>query len=114
MLGWARPVRILLKLPLRASRLFFIRLSASFWMSLITLSTSVYQRAFLAAHYQVKQGAGLVHVEDAHRHVMVPHQANSGQIHDAKLLVQCVIVTQAVILNRIGVQIGRASCRERV
>src|SRR5690554_6049172 len=76
-----------------------MRDSASFLISLITVSTSVYQRAFLAAHHQVEQGAGLVHVEDADRHVMVTHQADGGQIHDPQLLVQRIVIAELVVLD---------------
>ncbi|NDH23527.1 MAG: acetoacetate--CoA ligase, partial [Actinobacteria bacterium] len=43
------------------------------------------------------------HIEYPHRHIVIPHQANRSEIHDTQLFIEHLVVSQHVILHRIGV-----------
>lgn len=48
--------------------------------------------------HDVQQGAGLVHIEDAQRHLVVAAQADCRQVHHAQLAIQHFIVGQMIEL----------------
>src|SRR5690606_12268228 len=79
--------------------LFFIRVSLSFLISLITASSSFDQGAFFFSYDDIGEGTHLAHVEYPHRHIVVTAQTDGREIHDSELHVQNFVIGQTIVLD---------------
>src|SRR5690606_34440336 len=83
--AWARPVRILARLVLSASRLFAMRSSADFLTSDVLISfplSNVHQGAFVFTKHHAPQCARLVDGKHLDRQLLVAAQRKGRGVHD--------------------------------